>query len=197
MKQVYLFVLFFSVISCSTDIVDKTLEIESEVTWETDSTTSNLPPLGFVGFNTGVNILFTDSNNVSVFKSNGYKWVANNIKNYQVVDLAYKDSANLSTELPEYVLQNEDYPNWVIVFLGFLRGEKYQTSILKFPDNTVDTIYWELGEYGDKGCNGVYIKKLWYNDILKLDTENWDLNPEIFPDGRKREEMGRAFQIIK
>lgn len=207
MKQLYCILLIFCavVISCSEK---KEIEIEEEVKppieeEDKEKEEEELPPEAFVGFYVDCDILFTDSNNVSVFDQSGYGWKVSQIQVRFLVDgkelhPKFYGTLGISTD--------ENYPGWTGVMVGGTLNEsmepEYTTTLLKFPDHSVDTLYclvknflWEWEYNGKLYSSGLYTEKAWYNGELKFDMENRDLNPEVFFDGRERDD--RMFHIVK
>lgn len=168
-------------------------------------------PIAFAGFDVDCLILFTDSNHVSVYDELGYGWDVSQIQVRYLVDgkeLVFMDMFDKEhppiMENTSGIGMSEICPNWtgvsVYAMLNNTLEPEYTTTLLKFPNNTVDTLYCLVNklllEYNGKYVeNGLYTAKVWYNGELKFDVENRDLNPEVFFDGQERQD--RMFHIVK
>ncbi len=105
---------------------------------------------------------------------------------------------------PNYIRNDFFNPKWVYIFNDSTQnGIEFVIRILKFPDQSVDTMTWQVKSYYTDGRYGTIanyyasfsVLKIWYNSEVRFDFKNHALNPDVFPDGRKK--VYHDFQVIK
>ena len=165
-----------------------------------------------------IEILFTDSNNVSVFDPQGKNWVREDI----YVAYPYISSLNGKNDTLYYRYDKEFIPRspdithilfttrsagkedlWLGVAVNVYEPSELRKCFLHFPDNTVDTLLAQVEPVTSIIDKHFCIwHKIWYNGKLVLSTDLWGYSEEEiealgrYPDGSKVYKSNE-FQIIK
>jgi hypothetical protein len=170
-----------------------------------------------------ISILFTDSRNVSVFDPNGKGWLKDGMKVSYVIPgeekmpaFVYKEGRTLNTGNDDWVETllgsdadldylvfrlntGEDDTSskyyWLSVHPNIFDKSEFRTTLLTFPDGSVDTVVCQLFT---PVTNQSELKYVWYNDALVFSYDKYDPSGQAgtYPDGSVIYN-NREFQIIK
>ncbi|MDR2533471.1 MAG: hypothetical protein LBC81_01645 [Tannerellaceae bacterium] len=175
--------------------------------------------LGLIPDRFGIEILITDSNNVSVFDPQGKNWSREDIH----VTYPYVSPTTGREDIKSFKYDKDYIPRghletcninfstrsiieekfWLAIHVNLYDSSEFRTSFLRFPDNTVDTVLAQV-ELTRTYFNYYYCNwhNIWYNGKLVLSSE-WRPHSEeevealgYYPDGSKVLK-DTEFQIIK
>jgi hypothetical protein len=216
MKNLVVLFLFMGFMACDSASDMKTVTVTKEQVKDTIPVPEQEPEddgrtIGVVFANLNVSILFTDSYNVSVFDpKRGKRWKKEDITvSYVIPGKEYRPSYSyVEGYIPyggelkyiDFVSRiyddNPDKPKpWLNLVCATMSDEsEFNTSLLTFPDGSVDTIVSR--RYTPITLQSG-LKEVWYNSEQVL---SWDLYSNeplgTYPDGSSIHKGGE-FQIIK
>jgi hypothetical protein len=215
MKNLVVLFLFMGFMACDSASDMKTVNMENEQAKDTTSVSeqefgNDGEISAFFLADPTVSILFTDSCNVSVFERRGKGWKKEDMKvsymiqgkkytppySYVEGNIPYDGDINYYFfESRVYQDDNPDKPKlWLRVYMYIFEKSEFNTTLLTFPDGSVDTI---VGQRYMPVTPQSGFKKIWYNGEQVL---SWDLYSNeplgTYPDGSFIH-RGGEFQIIK
>jgi hypothetical protein len=213
MKNLVVLFFFMGFMACdsasdkSPIIVDKPVQVKDTIPVPEEEPVDDGRIAGIAFPAISVNILFTDSYNVSVFETKrGKRWKVEDVTVSYVIpgeehrpSYSYVEGENLGYIFPISRI-NDDNPDkpepWLkVIVCGQISDEnEFSTALLTFPDGSVDTIvgqrYTPVTPHSD-------LKHVWYNSELVV---SWDLYSKeplgTYPDGSFIY-RGSEFQIVK